>query len=562
MHFPSVYCFHSSEHYKLIVFLCNLTEISIFVHSIGYNICSALFSFHVGEILLYCSNEIAIRNTCLLIATAAEETAITQDVATALSNIVQKYHNTQLAVTILRTLWTICSSLELICTIVTADGFPAVVKLLSSEDERKAKASMRLVHKLLRGSCNEQSTGLRVLESDGLQLLLALMNRKLSENDYCLISDCLYYMIGIPQVRVSENCTTFINFCAIELRRRVGSKRFQNAFLSLCLCAMEAINRSKMRCAGVLDQFVCFLGQPEYSEYHFQIVSTFVCFLFDDPSLYAMLHAGLLPSLLKHLEGTMKLQSEGCLQQFCKMLLPNYSPFTSPGAPSGLPSADGSSPNIHGTRGPLHDVMLLLEKLSSTNAINLMVSKSCIDPILKYLSTSEHSGHKAVKILVRITENPQFFESLLKLGVIPAIYFQLKKGCSIAYLEDIVSQVATKHSSMEIMLRFSMETISFSGFAKACSEPPDKLKEDASIEIKSEDRKFNMNDFQIGRQGDALFHNLRRHGESPFGQGVLTHALLSNLTEIKETFSIGYCYFCRFVFSISFSILLNITVSF
>ena len=528
---------------------------SIFIHIIGYNICSALFSFNVGEILLYCSNEIAIRNTCLLIATAAEETTITHDVATALINIVQQYCDTQLAVTILRTLWTICSSLELICTIVTADGFPSVVKLLASEDDRKVKASMRLVHKLLRGSNNEQITGLRVLESDGLQLLLALMNRKLSENDYCLISDCLYYMIGIPQVRVSENCTTFITFCAIELRRSVASKRFKNAFLSLCFCAMEAINRSKMRCAGVLDQFVRFLGQPKYSEYHFQIVNTFVCFLFDDPSLYAMLHAGLLPSLLKHLEGTMKLQSEGCLQQFCKMLLPKYSLLTSPGAPSGPPSADGSSPNIHGARGPFHDVMLLLEKLSNTSAIYFMVSKSCIDPILKYLSTSEDYGYKAVKILVRITENPQFFESLLKLDVIPAIYFQLKKGYSIGYLEDIVTQVATKHSSEDIMLRFSMETISFSGFGKACNVPPEKQKEDASTE-RSEDKKFNMNDSRIGRHRDALFHNLRCHGDSPFGQGVLTHALLSDLTEIKETFSISYCYFCRLVvrqiFSLSF----------
>jgi len=58
-------------------------------------------------------------------------------------------------------------------------------------------------------------------------------------------------------------------------------------------------------------------------------------------------------------------------------------------------------------------------------------------------------------------------------------------------------------------------------------------------------KKFNMNDSRIGRHRDALFHNLRCHGDSPFGQGVLTHALLSDLTEIKETFSISYCYFCR-----------------
>ena len=493
--------------------------------------------------------------------------SITLELVTVLVNILPQYQDTQLAVTILRTVWSICSSTDLACTAATAQGFPTVVTLLSSENEYCARASIRVLHKLLKSSNNKQTVGLKVLESNGLQLLLALMHRDLSEDDYCLISDCLYHMIGIPQVRVSENCADFIHFCTTELTRDSSSRRFRNAFLSLCLCAMEAMNRIKIRCTGALEKFIDFLGQSQYSEYHFQIVSTFVCFLFDDPSLVVMLRAGLLPSLLNYLEGIMKLQSEDRLDEVSKTLLPNHSPFMSPDDALGPASADGSSPNILGARGPFHDTMLLLGKLSRTNAIRFMVSESCINPILKYLSTAEHFDSKAEKIVVRIAENPQFFERLLKLGIIQSIYFQLNTGYSIAHLEDVVAQVTSDQCREDNILRFGTDIISFREFPKACSCSSDKRKVDsraendelmnkeASNELKGNEDEpvpFRENDFKRARCASSLISMLSHHAESPFGQGVLTHALVSDLNEIKEAFTIGYCFLCRLVGNLVF----------
>ena len=515
-----------------------------------------LFCYLIGNLLHYYSNDIAIKSICGLIAAVAGEATVGHEVAAILVNFLPRYTDSQLSVTILRTLWTICSSAESVCAAAKASEFPTVVKLLSSENERILKASVRVLHKFLKVSTNDKIVVLKVLGSDGLQLLLELMQKELLEDEYCMVSDCLYYMIVVPQVRVSENCANFIQFCATELTRDSKSKRFRNAFLSLCLCAMEAMNRIKMRCTGVLEKFVDFLGQSKYSEYHFQIVSTFVCFLFDDPSLVVMLRAGLLPNLLTYLEEIMTLQSEDRLDEVSKIVLPNYSPFSSPGDALGPPSADGSSPNIHGARGPFHDVMLLLGKLSRTLALRFMVSKSCVNGILKYLSIAKRFDSKAEKILIRIAEDPQFFELLLKLGCIQSMFFQLNTCYSIAHLEDVVRQVTSTRATVDDLLRFGTEVISFREFSNACSCPSGK--EDSTECIKGTDQKAskkNMDGRDLSWENDynrkccakSLMSNLSRHAESPFGQGVLTHALLSDLSEIKEAFIIGYCYLCRLV---------------
>ena len=497
-------------------------------------------------------NPNCLKNICSLIVNVKEDANISLQLASALVNVLVKHQDAQLTITILRTLWTICSSTSLICVAAAASGFPSAVKLLSSDDVKLAKASLRVLHKFLKGSSNEQAVGLRILQSDGLNLLLALMQRELTESDYSMISDCLYYMIGIPLVRVSAGCTNVIQFCVTELSQGNGSKRFRNAFFSLCLCAMEAMNRNKMRCTGALEKLVNLLGDTDYSSYHFQIVSTFVCFRYDDPSLVVMLGAGLLPNLIQHLEWLLKLQSEGNLDSVSKTLLPENNPFTSPDGAKGPISADGSSPNIQSSRGPFHDVLIILGKLSQTSAIRFMVTRSCINPILKYISIAKYLASQAEKILSRITENPHFFELLLKLGIVQSIYFQLKTGCSTDSLIEIVSQMASSDATSNKLLCFSTDVVSFRGLSKAFSRNADE-------KLSNEDKMKDVFDdlfpllaenappsrYCVKRM-TSLISKISCHAESPFGQGVLTHALLSDVDDIKVAYIMGYCFLCRY----------------
>lgn len=514
---------------------------------------------YLGRLLPQTSNERALKYACSLITEVAETNPVTPDVISALVNILPQYQNTQNAVTILRTLWATCSSLPLICAASLATEFPSVVKALSSENENVAKAALKVLHKFLRCTDgNEPIVGLRILESDGLPLLLAVMQKDWKESDNCMVSYSLYRMIGIPQVRVSNSCTDVIHFCATELSQDCNSKRFKNSLLSLCLCAMEAINRNKLRCTGALEKLVKLLGDPVYAQHHFQIVSTFVCFLFDEPSLDVMLRAGLLSNLLSYLEWLLKLQSDNQLDSVPKTVLSQSKACMSPDVAQGPASADGSSPNIHGARGHFHDVMLLLGKLSQTSAIRFMVTKSCIHPILTYLSTASYFDLKAVKILGRITENPQFFELLLKRGLIQSMYLQLKTGFSMDALEAVVRQELTSDVGNNIMLRCNTDIVSFFELSKSCNRSSSTSREVSESEQQTADddsvlEKFSIplsernSSHQRKRCAKTLIRNLSRHAESPFGQGVLKHAVLSDSHEKKEAFVLGYCFMCRLV---------------
>lgn len=501
------------------------------------------------------SDENIVKDVCWLITAIAEDELVTPEVITALVNRYAPFQDTPIAVTILRTLWVACSSEQLIMAAAIATGFQSIVKTLCATNERIGKASLRVLHKLLKDANSiEQVIGIPLLECDGLKLLLDVMQKNWKDSDHCMASDCLHWMISIPQIRVSDSCTDFIEFCAQELSQESGSKRFQNALFSLCLCAMEAMNRNKLRITGALEKLVKILGEAKYSQYHFQIVSTFVCFLFDDPSLDVMLRAGLLANLISYLERILKLQSENQLDQAPKTVLAKHSPMLSPDGAQGPASADGSSPNIHGARGHFHDVMLLLGKLSQTSAIRFMVTKSCITPILVYLSNAEYLDPKAVKILTRITENAHFFELLLKQGMVQSVYYQLNTGYDVDYLETIATQASFTDIKESCMINFSTDTLSF---LKLLESFDCKTVEDSAPHTRTTNKHSNAYDdssiplieksypYSKKRCAYSLITNISRHAESPFGQGVLTHALLSDCPEIKEAFTFGYCFLCR-----------------
>ena len=491
-----------------------------------------------------------------------------QGILISLVNLLPLYESQVCSVTIHRTLWSICKNATLVECAVSADGFQSLIKTLESDTGRILKSTLKVLHRFFRITNGSERICLRVLAVNGLPLLLSLMQKDRPEEELRMVSDCLHYMIVVPRVRVSICGTNFIEVCVEELSKEVDSQRFKNAFSSLCLCAMEAMNRSRMRGSGALQKLVKLLGESKYSKFHFQIVSTFVCFVFDDPSLDTMLRAGLLTSLHLYLERILNLSLKSQLdEQPEDYIARSFVVKSTEGSPV-LPSADGSLTNIHGHRGPFQDVLLILAKLSQTRAIRFMVTKACISPLLKYMNMKDPYDTRSERILNRITQNPLFFEILLKLGLVQSIFFQLYTGYSVDDLENLFNcKMSRCDENKEVLLdrnamslrelaqlfqksncEKKVNTVGLTENLSQRNASNSKTEEISPVTTRPRKKLEVTSSIQSKKCGKSLLSNLTRHAESHFGQGVLAHGLLSDSSEVKEAFVTGFCYICRLVF--------------
>lgn len=479
------------------------------------------------------------------------------------------------SIAILRCLWSVCSDEQSIIRALSAIGFPSVVKMLDCEQARLAKAALKVLYKFLRP--NIDFVGYRILDLDGLKSLLSLQKRMSDDDEDGLnmISDCLYFMALNPRVIVSVCATDFIESCTQELSNKADSRRFKNALLSLCLCAMEAMNRVRMRMSGALERLVRLLGDSKYSQFHSQIISTFICFLFDDLSLDVMLQSSLLLHLCEYFARIVKLRAEKGQIEMEKDLLMGSDAGPSSVSSPGQTNVNGAMTNLHGARGIFQDVILILSKLSRTRAVKFMVHDCCIDPLLDYMRTSIHHDQKAEKILSRIVENPLFFELLLKLGIAQSIYCQLISGISIKNLGLEIEKVLSQHSgeeensagldtssiSLENLFKMNECTTQASVLCNERSRADmddTTVNEEEKIHVETEvssnvldsSRKFPSPETIASAK--SLIRTLVLQATSPFGQGVLTHGLLSDSNVIKESFTMAFCFLCRLVYEIMF----------
>ncbi|XP_064612732.1 armadillo repeat-containing protein 5-like [Liolophura sinensis] len=73
---------------------------------------------------------------------------------------------------------------------------------------------------------------------------------------------------------------------------------------ALCLFCREAVNRVRIRELGILDVLLKALRDDSLAVLHGRIVSAFVCFIYDDPSLIHLLSLGLIGTLLEHFQSS------------------------------------------------------------------------------------------------------------------------------------------------------------------------------------------------------------------------------------------------------------------
>ena len=75
----------------------------------------------------------------------------------------------------------------------------------------------------------------------------------------------------------------------------------------LCLCCQEVVNRVKIKAAGGLKAILDMLGDDEYKKIHSRIISSLICYMYDDEALETMLQVQLVPTLLTHLRRVARL---------------------------------------------------------------------------------------------------------------------------------------------------------------------------------------------------------------------------------------------------------------
>ena len=70
---------------------------------------------------------------------------------------------------------------------------------------------------------------------------------------------------------------------------------------ALCLCCRESVNRIRLRDTGTLVRMLEWLSESDLGPIHNRIVSSLVCFLYDDAGMSIMLKNSVVPTLVRHL---------------------------------------------------------------------------------------------------------------------------------------------------------------------------------------------------------------------------------------------------------------------
>ena len=104
-------------------------------------------------------------------------------------------------------------------------------------------------------------------------------------------------------------------------------------------------------------------------------------------------------------------------------------------------SADGIHAMIHGTRGPIHDTLLLLSRFSQAkDPGSFFLYLPGFNSLLNHVSLSVKPNPKCARLLNRLTSNSYCFDVLLKKGLIPRLFLRLCTGWSLENLTAILDE--------------------------------------------------------------------------------------------------------------------------
>ncbi|XP_070571981.1 armadillo repeat-containing protein 5-like [Ptychodera flava] len=153
-------------------------------------------------------------------------------------------------------------------------------------------------------------------------------------------------------------------------------------------------------------------------------------------------------------------------------------------------------------KGLEHNILLFLSRLSQIeDPSNILVTKPCLKSILGYIVSTSSIGNRAVRILTRLIRNPHCFESMVLSHAPSLIHLLLEK--SVTNLPERDDPDFTSSPASDT--------------SKECEASQDG-KEDQADCLK---------------YAELLLKNLSIQGETPYGQGVISHCLLAGSAQEK-----------------------------
>ena len=196
-------------------------------------------------------------------------------------------------------------------------------------------------------------------------------------------------------------------------------------------------------------------------------------------------------------------------------------------------------------RSPGHSTILLLCRISQmTDPSSLLVTKPCIQTLLRYLCLVENPSPKCVRLLNHLATNSLCFKALIVNGAVLAVHHQL--CCMYSESQEIV--VATTNEDTTSSTRCSSEgqsvqtPCSTMHSADCITEQEDKIKSSGTCHVMT-----SSNQSYCQETGKHLLETFSTLGQTPFGKGVLENLLLKGSKGEREECVLALPLLCRYI---------------
>lgn len=202
---------------------------------------------------------------------------------------------------------------------------------------------------------------------------------------------------------------------------------------------------------------------------------------------------------------------------------------------------------LHHHRGPGHDTMLLLWRISQmTDPSSLLVTKPCIQALLDYLRLVDNPSPKCARLLNCLATNPLCLKALIVNGAVVAVHHQLCCMCSESQAttnEDTPSTVTC--SSEGQSLRTPCSTMHS---VDSITEQEDKTKASVTCHVMSSSTQSYCQE-----TGKHLLETFSTQVQTPFGKGVLENLLLKGSKGEREECVLALPLLCRYTMTLNAS---------
>ena len=188
-------------------------------------------------------------------------------------------------------------------------------------------------------------------------------------------------------------------------------------------------------------------------------------------------------------------------------------------------------------------LIMLIKKISCyANPTDDLINTAVLGTLMDYVSLAAKSFSKCGRILVRWTKNTACFEAII-LKMIPQLISErlITKPVNVCQSKDCGSKAKKTTKPPEVINR-SMSACTLSEATKA-TQFHDDIKRRQKKTAASRARGVNYS--EAAQLKAVLFSNLAFMAETPFGQGVIQHLLLTASTSDRMRTAVALSLICR-----------------